>query len=58
MNYELTRYGDCWRMRLLDFVARNLGLLIHVDGLPFGHEQPLETGAMSANEPSDSHSAQ
>jgi hypothetical protein len=35
-NFELTVYGDCWRMRMLDRLAKLLGILIHVDGYPFG----------------------
>jgi hypothetical protein len=40
MNYELTNYGDCWRLRLLDWLACRLRILIHVDGVPFGWPQP------------------
>jgi len=40
MNYELTSYGNCWRMRLLHLVAKLLRILIHVDGVPFGWLRP------------------
>ncbi len=45
VNYELTSYGDCWRMRFLNFMAcRRLRIPVHVDGYPFGwpKKQPPE----------------
>jgi hypothetical protein len=56
-NYGQTRY-DSWRIRLVDRAAKILGLLIHVDGLPFGREQPPEAGVTCASESSSTHSAQ
>lgn len=57
MNYELTRYGDCWRIKLMDLMARALRLPIHVDGYPFGVQRATEPHPekplISANLPSD-----
>jgi hypothetical protein len=51
-NHELTRYGE-WRVRAMHRVAKALGLLVHIDGLPFGREQPpepeLKSGATNAS---------
>jgi hypothetical protein len=54
-NYGRTRYAG-WRVRLVGRLAKILGLPIHVDGLPFGREQPRE--GVSASESSGTHSAQ
>ena len=56
-NCGRTRYAD-WRVKIMDRIAKILGLLIHVDGLPFGREQPLEAGVTRASESSNTHSAQ
>jgi hypothetical protein len=48
MNYELTTYGDCWRMRALNFFARRLRILVHVDGYPFGWPRENKLGPAKA----------
>lgn len=35
-EHEHMGYAKSWRMKLLAFVAKCLGILIHVDGLPYG----------------------
>lgn len=35
-NANLTSYGAGWRIWLLAAVAKALGVLIHVEGIPFG----------------------
>jgi hypothetical protein len=35
MNLRLVQQ-DAWRVRLIHYVAKAAGLLIHIDGIPFG----------------------
>lgn len=35
-EHEHMGYAKSWRMKLLAVIAKALGILIHVDGLPYG----------------------
>lgn len=39
---------DRWRVEAIHQVAKALGLLIHVNGMPYGKEQPPEPGVKGA----------
>lgn len=49
-NANLTSYGAGWRLWLLALLAKTLGVLIHVQGIPFGAEH-RRTHAEPASDP-------
>lgn len=39
---------DSWRVRIVHYVAKAVGLLVHVEGIPFGTNRIYQRGTIEA----------
>lgn len=46
LNANLIEHAPAWKLRIIHYVAKLLGVLVHVEGIPFGSPKnvPLYKG--------------